>query len=100
MTNQEIDEQVARKLGHPSEVGCDCGDSICNEQWQKVPPKNYCTDIKAAWEIVDKMPWFCLSKDEGDKWSVWDMPGTEEAETICSADTAPMAICLAFLKLP
>lgn len=88
MTDSEINEAVVRKLG--------LGDP---HEMFVIPP--YCNSIEAAWEIVEKIEWFCLQKEhDGSGWTVWDMAGTEEANLIVTADTAPMAICLAFLKLP
>lgn len=71
-----IDEQVAKKLG--TEV------------------KPYSTDLKASWEIVEKHKgYFDLTFRDCDlPWSC-SIDGVE-----IDAKTAPMAICLAFLKLP
>lgn len=85
MTDQEINEVVARKLGH-------------------VPGKSsgmpdYCHSIEAAWEILEAVAsrgthWEMSKADSG--YTVFiredDYPYVTEA-------TAPMAICLAFLKL-
>lgn len=107
MTDQELNEAVAKKLGW-TELGWDSGlagikteyflgtDSK-GEKYQKVP--SYSTSIQAAWEIVGKIKFFCLDRESTGEWAVWDMAGTEEAECICKADTAPRAICEAFLKL-
>ena len=95
MTDQELkvlsplalNEAVARKL-HPDEI------IIISRA------KNYCHSIEAAWEIVEQINQtygFVLGKS-GNKWIVsttWD----NDIESIAEADTAPMAICLAFLKL-
>lgn len=87
MTDQEINEAVARKLG-----------------WAPVPLSieqvipDYCHYIEAAWEIVEFMRKngrdFNMSVDEGGFAIAWQYD-----EYIADADTAPMAICLAFLKL-
>lgn len=86
MTDQEINEAVTRKL-HPHPCSR-CGpDEV----------KDYCHDIKAAWEIVKK--W------HGD-WELHRQNGTFDfvlyrpsEQYDGQADTAPMAIALAFLKL-
>lgn len=86
VTDDKLNELVALKLG-----------------WDINPQTfipHYSTDIKAAWEIVEfmkcefdlmKMPspptwWACFKKNFG--------------EFDGEADTAPRAICEAFLKLP
>jgi len=83
-----LDEQVANKLG--TEV------------------KPYSTKIQPAWEIVEKFEDFSLEKRTEEGGSVFwrfeilgdDGAGDDSAvlqEAV--ADTAPMAICRAFLKL-
>lgn len=109
MTDQEINKAVAQRLGYSVEVinGYRCkvlgqikeGISCCDL-------KSYCTDIRAAWEIVEHV----LSED---KFFHLQMGDKNCEATICwhntlailksysaEADTAPMAIALAFLKLP
>lgn len=118
MNDQEINEAVARKLGwipptmakweqneHLGE-----GRPLKHLRWhkkeeysevEKLP--DYCHDIKAAWEVVEY-----LRKTNTDMRLVYHPPygSTEswscelEAQNFSeSADSAPMAICLAFLKL-
>ncbi len=90
-TNQEINEAVALKLGwfEVAEVWmCPPGS---NEIFSKLP--DYCTSIAAAWEIVEKQEYFKLVYAA----SSWRCEMGKIKEY---ADTAPMAICLAFLKLP
>lgn len=93
MTPQEINEAVARKLGH---------------EWPVIDPghhpacpfrkKDYCRSIEAAWEIVEHQGDFGLA--QGTKgWTASFGYGNEEA-VFGIADTAPMAICRAFLKVP
>jgi hypothetical protein len=109
MTNQEINEAVASKLGWRVAHGLGCmgvGTLITKPDgtisMTDVP--DYCTDISAAWEIVIKSfksfylfwdkctdTWFC-------KWDNQRRP-MEGCRYTAEADTAPMAICLAFLKL-
>lgn len=89
MTDQEINEKVARKLG---KITFESDGSPC---YCEMP--DYSTSIEAAWEIVErndhyvalkreKGVWFCSLGIKSNEWSY--------------ADTATMAICLAFLKLP
>lgn len=90
MTNQEINEAVAKKLGW---------DNKPFHGYIRPNMPNYSTDISAAWEVVEKHQislkyygeaWDCtLTKLLDGRWI--------NAES--TADTAPMAICLAFLKL-
>lgn len=99
MTDQEINEAVARKLGAQWVVKS-------NERKNKLysEPKDYCRSIAAAWEIVDFMKtrerYMELWSPMGDRHWVCSM--TEKGQIIASgaSATAPMAICLAFLKLP
>lgn len=67
--------------------------------WIKLPP--YSTDIAAAWEVVEKINllgergW--LRKESGGGWEYYEYE--YDFEPVITADTAPMAICLAALKL-
>ena len=115
MTNEAINEAVARKLGwKPIEIQkfteIDGGRRLkINNTWandfSQLPClPNYCEDVEAAWEIVSKkFSSFFLSYDEcTETWFVkWD--NQRRCEKDCrykaEADAAPMAICLAFLKL-
>ena len=119
MTDQEINEACARKLGHyvdhelqmmiPKEERC----------MEKIlgfnkPIPRYCHSIGAAWEIVEHKPTvysqqyqedfdFCLQLVDR-QWQAgwhkihWDCE-SEEWIGLTVAATAPRAICLAFLKL-
>lgn len=106
MTDQEINEAVAKRLGwiktDLTSVGLWKQPGSTDDQGvylRDLP--DFCNRIEAAWEMAEKIEWFCLEKNhDGSGWSVYDMAGTEEATLICESDTAPMAICLAFLKLP
>jgi len=110
MTDQEINEAVARKLGWTKK-------SFEGRKgfWFKPNynlPNNipyYCNSIEAAWEVVE---WIRINFPEeilrlecvGNEWEFGPtmMCGDEEFisdTTNGRADTAPMAICLAFLKL-
>ena len=106
MTNQEINEAVARKLGWGFE----------DNHWYPVhiPEKpayrtkhlpTFCTSIAAAWEILEALPKWEIKRDGTtvivylwDKTTQDGFSQTEHFQGI-AADTAPMAICLAFLKL-
>lgn len=64
--------------------------------WEVVP--NYSTDIADAWEVVEKQKPNWLSLDGcGSEWNVT----FHDSENIwvANSDTAPMAICLAALKV-
>jgi hypothetical protein len=115
MTDLEINEAVARKLGW-------IDSDFPVKGWFKleVQPGSwtyldefpaYCTDIAAAWEVVPHLPYFTLTthgylnmKDGLNitKWEVRSVDASDLNNIIgyqAEADTAPMAICLAFLKL-
>jgi len=107
MTNQEINEAVARKLGW-IKVLAGWMDNSRHSIHPNIP--NYCTDIADVWEIVEDLPYFKLStvgymsiKDRSaiTKWECTTVTGapTQPIGYLAEADTAPMAICLAFLKL-
>lgn len=96
MTDQELNELVARKLGWREDVphSSPVGDRY-------IPYPAYSSDIKAAWEIINQFHeitvgtklaednyWFCELRPQGKE------PVTGHAVT------APRAICEAFLKLP
>lgn len=108
MTPEEINEAVARELGWTR-----CNDEDEGEiRWHSDRPlepgtlggtctselPDYCRDIKAAWEIVEY-------GEIG--YEVHRYPNSYFTATIRTkglnikekADTAPMAICLAFLKV-
>jgi Phage ABA sandwich domain len=99
ITTAEINELVARKLGWIC-GGPDQSDPFETvwygpNQETKIPA--YSTSIEAAWEIVPRIEDFELIQ-YCNKWLV--MTGfLDDSETLAEADTAPMAICLAFLKL-
>ena len=118
MIDQKINEAVARKLGwscheHPI---LEKNDIVMAHGWVRPNPlkacfheavPDYCHSIEAAWEIVEfvrhmqtdsqmKAALKCrLALHSDGQWNMW-FPGMSIGE---EADTAPMAICLAFLKL-
>ena len=117
MTELEINETVAKKLGW---IINKTSDYLPWYGRPNGPPESamirelpdYCRDIKAAWEIVEKFKgmglfqtdaghWYCvssfnLSEKSSDEWYF----RAEDNEYGMLANTAPLAICLAFLKLP
>lgn len=103
MTDQEINEAVAKKLCEtPKDL-----DPLNSDNWDRpyremIP--NYCHSIEAAWEIVKYMEsdWrFCLQSISSGHYGAWFFSNHSATELVSEqADTAPMAICLAFLKLP
>ena len=99
MTDQELNAAVAKKLGADPELGCCCFTRpACRHEGNN----NFCTDIKAAWEIVAS-----LQPRSYDFRLEWDIDYTIDqwmwfcriAGKEASAETAQRAICLAFLKL-
>ena len=104
MTDQEINEAVARELGwkkDPDHGNLWTRGYLADLQFLH-PLPNYCHSIEAAWEIVEKLK----REDTGirihfdyEQWHV-DFDHEDFWQYTEGADTAPMAICLAFLKLP
>lgn len=102
MTNDEINEAVARQLGWGK---CSRLDAIGwhrsltpmgNHLHEALP--SYATDIAAAWGIVERMlPEIAIWNDRG-FWGVSRMDFNGLGETLAEAETAPLAICEAFLK--
>lgn len=102
MTDEEIEEikeLVARKLGW-----LDIKDGLgqppekqSGDNGYVIP--DYACSIEAAWEIVEKLRsdgWRVIITVEGLNWAC--TIGTWLHEEL--AETAPLAICRAFLKLP
>lgn len=93
MTDQEINEAIAVKLGwatdgtdwySPQGLKCNMAGNL----------PDYCHSIAAAWEIWDHFHEMAtLTKHEGK----WMLDYGRRFRIV--ADTAPRAICLAFLKL-
>ena len=127
MTNQDINEAVARKLGWEwtghKEPNC----WMPPQEWKfkqtgifmvPMPLQNYCTSIAAAWEIPSKYPILPTKTTDGKEYSFclmqwssgWTAAWVDLSEAVSGkygrelysawADTAPMAVCWAFLKLP
>lgn len=110
MPPQEINEAVARGLGW-----IDSDFPVKGRGWIKLEVQpgswtyldaypNYCHDIKAAWEIVDNLHgrYFVVIQEstQGRGWDCgfWQPQSHDPSSQFYSADTAPMAICLAYLK--
>ena len=97
VTDQEINEAVARKLGFDVLSG---GTLMVKPQPDEDAEKaerlpDYCHSIETAWEIIDKGFVNGVHQDPLLKgWAAY-VGNTP----ISKADTAPMAIALAFLKL-
>lgn len=109
MTDQELNEAVARKLGYDVfETYGYSGERVTNiRRNNEVDPlPDYSGSIAAAWGIFD----FLISKGGGgavlysEQRKLWEAAITDKGNTsgdsIETSDTAAKAICLAFLKLP
>lgn len=60
-------------------------------------PPSYSTDIKAAWEVVEKMGSnFIIASEKRGEFAVFFGPG--EIDEFCKSSSSPHAICLAALK--
>ena len=109
MTDEETNDAVAKKMGWEKVVG---PAPMHHVVWirkgnfgngTELPPA-YAFDIKAAWEIVERFkPTNAIVLNQhiqSEQWScqMWTAM-TEEPDFTVTADTAPMAICRAFLKL-
>lgn len=123
MTNQEINEAVAKKLGWTFNEQIE---EMWTEPWKDLvedpkhpedttavrssckEPRAYSTSIEAAWEVVKFIGkpkngvGFCLElTDSGHEWTaaLCEQGELPEENHIAQADSAPLAICKAFLKL-
>lgn len=113
---RDLDILIADKIFQmrcPSFVSCGRGRGV----WENSIP-NYSTDIKAAWEVVQKVPTYerkfrdkyCETNDfflikrrdhwitKKDYWVAGYASYPEDWEIHVEAETAPHAICLATLK--
>lgn len=107
MTDQEVNIAVARKLGweprnyDPQSIEpikrIPCFTAPNGDLYANVP--DYCHSIAAALEIIEKgfLDGVQIRISDG-KWIAGKRG--EEIEKSIPADTAPRAICEAFLKLP
>ena len=108
MTPQEINEAVASKFGYSNfriKQGLGSSYLVADKDGIGYPRKvpDYCTSIAAAWGIVEKCEGFRLYMKDG-LWEAEIMVHLGNLDNINKwreqGYTAPMAICLAFLKLP
>lgn len=109
MIETDINELVAQKLGWTwnEKVGWRTADGKSYLQSSGLPTvdfkelPDYCTDIKAAWEVVENLnqngTTIAIVNRYDKEWSVKIMDKPPGLEIV--ADTAPMAIALCFLKL-
>lgn len=105
MTDQEINEAVARGLGwtynNKSEPLCwkSPGDKACYLS----DVFDYCHSISSAWEVMDTLTRECGSVDlcwmaGSKKWNCNFMKDFTKEFMHVQEDSAPKAICQAFLK--
>ena len=97
MTDQELNEAVARKLGYKPNDGQLIWENDEHVTFLDCEMPPYCTDIKAAWEVLEKL------NDAGIGWDLTFNNKQYRFNTdfeLIDAPTAPRAICEAFLKLP
>ncbi len=92
---QEINEAVARKLGWEKRIDL---------RWHRNDAScRYCPDysgsIEAAWEILGHVRSWTIGKHYDEPEIYMCVMMNNETPIYIEADTAPMAICLAFLKL-
>jgi len=83
-----------------------CGAMIDDRDFYAQRNLTYSTDLAAAWEVVEKLPYFAMWKRGASQWCVQykschDIGMHVIFNDCCEyieADTAPLAICLAALK--
>jgi len=105
MNDQELNEAVARKLGYWKD---DILNSYTKGPNTVGPTPNFCEDISAAWEIVtsflatrSSLRSFRLDINNTSRWYAQFRDAEYERLSYDAiAETAPLAICKAFLKLP
>ena len=102
MNEREINEAVARKLGYNVQYDGIYWEAVPDDVMAELHPlPDYCTQIAAAWEVVEKMSGdyeVTINAAHRKYWCHAAGPTWKQA-VHAEADTAPMAICLAFLKL-
>lgn len=112
MTQQQINEAVAKKLGykkfHQEVEDGDGYDYWSDGKHQNKNDLDFSTSIEAAWEIWEKMSnkYFLTLETEAGKFGrnivkIWENDGKSARWVIedIYEDTATLAICKAFLKL-
>lgn len=109
MTDQEINEAVARKLGWTQQPHNVRAGPITQAWFWHSPGDNvkgygvvpdFCHDIKAAWLIVEFLGAGAFQMHSPNDGGFFVRLGKMFPGTIGTDQSAPMAICLAFLKLP
>lgn len=112
MTDSEINEAVAIKLGWEliNEL-VDIDGFVCDQTWKrgedirrhaKGKVFRYTEEIEKAWEIMEHLhPTNCVDVFSRPAHYVAKIIGNREVDIYMAlAETAPMAICVAFLKMP
>lgn len=111
MTNEEINEAVARKLGWTHDHAGWWAPVLSKPRpYATTPLPSFCERIEAAWEIVEHLakenehkgcgPIIYLMHDGQWIFRIGEMGKTlSENQDSAVAATAPLAICGAFLKL-
>jgi hypothetical protein len=97
VTDQEINEAVALKLGGERRTlpDAELEDGTIIRHFP-----DFCHSIAAAWEIIEKVKWYTMwHDDQGFHFWIRANEKPEPELAAAYANTAPMAICLAFLKL-
>lgn len=95
MTNQETNEKVAHGLGWHRTSGTHNGWFRESHHLEVPTLPDYATSIEAAWEIIQHVRgYFALIRKENGQWVCW----FDDSSVSC-AETAPRAICEAYLKL-
>lgn len=111
MENAEINEAVARKLGWAIDKTSDFlpwygkpGGRPESSMIRDLP--DYCHSIDAAWEVVEfwltseiRFRTFEMKKNNASHWYIQFTQENDGHIYDSVADTAPMAICRAFLKV-
>ena len=103
---RELDALVAERLGYEIKPGyAQCGFGHKTNYWFRIP--SYSTSITAAWELVGKLraqglAVWVIGDQTGSLVCVGDYQGGYDLGDLtyrASGNTAPLAICLAFLKV-
>lgn len=106
MTPQEINEQIAKRLGYPLIKVTPIDSSGKDEESFHIQTPNFCGEIVAAWEIIDFIGdeycsvSKCLEQFEGHRWQAQvGSLSLISSKLTAYADTPSMAIARAFLKM-
>lgn len=103
MTDNELNEMVAEKVMgfvklryvYPSPYPNNDGVLLGTVYGQENPIPDYVNDIAAAWQVVEKLPYYVeVSKTSDGRYFCKVNP----MEATAQANTAPRAICLAALE--